>query len=240
MDKVFGPFWSIGVEEQFYLVWPALVLSAPRRHLLKLFVIVIVAAPIIRYLLTPAEFIAVYTLMPCRMDLLAAGALLALLETRAPDVFPRNRQKFFILAILAMTAFAAISFADRTFRTGSGLPLFNVVGFALVACFAVGTFGYVRSLEKGMLTRLLTSGPFAYVGKVSYTCYLVHAVVIELVSHAHLGTWRSAPIALVGTVLVATITWYGFENRVARLRRLLPERAVASTLQTPRAAATTM
>jgi peptidoglycan/LPS O-acetylase OafA/YrhL len=72
--------WSIAVEEQFYLVWPFVVLLLPRRHLGKAFVVAIGAAPLVRLAFTSFSGDAVYRLMISRTDLLGFGALIAWLE----------------------------------------------------------------------------------------------------------------------------------------------------------------
>ncbi len=218
---VYAPMWSIAVEEQFYLIWPCVVMFVPVRKLPYVFVAVIAIAPVVRYLMTPYGFDAIYTLMPARMDLLATGALFALIEQRRPTFFTANRVRFVLLGIAACAVFAAISLSDKTFRTNLALPLFNVVGFGLTACFAVSVFGYARSLDSGPVYQLLMTPILQYVGMISYMCYLSHVIVLKIVGHAHLGVPITAVVGLIGTIAFATMSWYLVEKPLQRLRGLV-------------------
>ncbi|MBS1122201.1 MAG: O-antigen acetylase [Deltaproteobacteria bacterium] len=218
----YSTMWSIAVEEQFYMLWPCLVLLLPRRALAVCFVTVILAAPLFRYVFTPLGFDAVYALMPSRMDLLASGALLALIELHAPDALRVRSTSALLVAILAVGVFAAISISVPTFRTNLNLPLFNVVGFGLTAVFAISTFVYVRSLERGPLLALLNHPVLQYIGRISYMCYLIHMVAIAVAKMAGLGRYPTAALALAGTLGFATASYYLLEKPLQRFRGLVP------------------
>jgi peptidoglycan/LPS O-acetylase OafA/YrhL len=221
VQGVYAPMWSIAVEEQFYLIWPVIVLLVPMRQLPRVFLAVIAIAPLVRYLMTPYGFNAIYTLMPCRMDLLAMGALFALLEMRSPNLFNDYSKRFALLGILACAVFAAIAVSDKTFRTNLDYPLFNVVGFELTGCFAVAVFGYVRGLDSGPVYRILMNPMLQYIGKVSYMCYLIHLVVLRVLEPAHLGAIPTLILAMLGTLAFASASWYLLEHPLQRLRRLV-------------------
>jgi peptidoglycan/LPS O-acetylase OafA/YrhL len=74
-----GHLWSLMVEEQFYLVWPLLVLLLPRKLLLPALLCLVAGAPVFRYLILEgtwpriANGLSAYVLMPARMDALAFG-----------------------------------------------------------------------------------------------------------------------------------------------------------------------
>jgi peptidoglycan/LPS O-acetylase OafA/YrhL len=220
----YSTMWSIAVEEQFYLLWPCVVLLLPRRWLPGLFAAVVLAAPVFRYALTPLGFDAVYALMPCRMDLLAMGALFALLDARAPTLLVTHRRRFLLGAALAVATFGALSVIVPTFRTNLNLPLFNVVGFELTAVFAACVFVYVRTLEAGPLRRLLTHPILRYIGTISYVCYLIHMVALAVAKQAGYGRYPTAALAFVGTLSFAALSWYLLEHPLQRLRHLVAPR----------------
>ena len=221
---VYAPMWSIAVEEQFYLVWPLVVFFVPLRRLPVVFLAVVLLAPIVRYAMTPYGFDAVYTLMPCRMDLLAAGALFALVDERSPAAFHRHRAKLVGIGVAAIGVFATISLSDHTFRTNLGLPLFNVVGFGLTAVLSAVTFAYVRGLQPGFWMSVLTSRPLQYVGKISYMCYLIHMVALELVGRLALGVVGTAILGFFATIALASVSWYLVEQPLQRLRGVVRPR----------------
>ena len=82
--KPFEVLWSLAVEEQFYLVWPFVIFFLSETAIAWTAGALVVLAPLLRWYFTPFFWShwAVYALMPFRMDLLAAGALLALIWRR--------------------------------------------------------------------------------------------------------------------------------------------------------------
>jgi len=73
-------FWSLAVEEHFYLIWPAIVLMLNRRQLLGTCLFLIVAALACRIALDHRHhYVASYVVTPCRVDVLASGAVVAIL-----------------------------------------------------------------------------------------------------------------------------------------------------------------
>lgn len=81
-------FWSLAVEEQFYLLWPLLIYLLPRRAAMRVCLGCIVGAPAIRIMLLLAGIgnPAAYVLMPCRVDALAVGGWLALAQRDGIEV----------------------------------------------------------------------------------------------------------------------------------------------------------
>ena len=75
-----GHFWSLAIEEQFYLVWPFLVYATSAKNLVRVCIALIVAALLTRVaLVATGHGFATYVLTPCRTDALATGALIAAL-----------------------------------------------------------------------------------------------------------------------------------------------------------------
>jgi peptidoglycan/LPS O-acetylase OafA/YrhL len=88
--------WSLAIEEQFYLLWPWVVYRFDRRRLLQVCGLVFVTALITRGVMTIAGMspISVYVLTPARLDVLAAGAFVALIvagEGGVRSLYPAKR-----------------------------------------------------------------------------------------------------------------------------------------------------
>jgi len=196
-------FWSLAVEEQFYLVWPALILLAARGAHARRRVGVVVACLTIAsfaaniFLTDTAANWAFYSL-PTRAWELGLGGMLAVgavVIARIPGS---------LVGLAGWLGFGAIVVAATTFDSSSAYPgmaaLLPSVG--AVALLAGGS----RRLGPG---RLLSLGPLRFLGKISYSLYLVHwpiFVLAPVVIGAELD--EIAMWGLVGlSVTVASISW---------------------------------
>jgi peptidoglycan/LPS O-acetylase OafA/YrhL len=228
-EGALNTMWSIAVEEQFYIAWPWVVLLVPRRHLGKVFVLVVLVAPGVRAVCTGVSLDAVYRLMPARMDLLAMGALLALMDTPPPEGaastpgaagswIHHHRHRFLAAAALAFAAFVALSVGVPSFRTSNNTLLFNVVGFSLAGVFFASSLAYVRATDRGPVAAVLRHPVLRYVGKISYMAYLTHMVAIEVVKWLGFEGLRGAPLSLALTLAFSSLTWYLLEQPLLGLR----------------------
>ena len=226
-EGALNTLWSIAVEEQFYIMWPWLVLLLPRRHLGLAFAAVVALAPLVRAAATGISLDAVYRLMPCRMDLLALGALLALRDRADATWIDRRRRHFLAAAALALFAFAALSVLVPTFRTRNNTLLFNVVGFSLAGVFFAGLLAYVRATRDGddLVASILVHPVLRYLGKISYMAYLAHMLAIDLVHDLGIEGTKGAPLSFALTVAFATASWYLLEQPLLRWRSLVRPRS---------------
>ena len=104
-------FWAVGVEEQFYILWPLIVYFTPRRWLLILSATILAIGTPIRvmtgYLFGDMWGLAPYTSTWCRMDAIAAGALVAILLRLRWDNFRNSEKRAHIPLIITCGIFAA-------------------------------------------------------------------------------------------------------------------------------------
>lgn len=216
-------YWSLAVEEQFYLVWPLLIggaLVAGRRLRLGAHPRWLVAGGVATVLvaslawsvrLTATDPAAAYFVTPTRMWELALGGLVAL-------AVPRLQATDAIRAVMAWTGLAAILLAAATFDAATpfpgvaaGLP---TGGTALViAAASVGAWGPGR---------LLAWRPAQVLGDVSYSTYLWHWPVVVLAPFA-LGTelrWYHLVGVAALSIGLAWVTTRWVEDPVRRSTRL--------------------
>ena len=220
-DKVKGPpvtMWSIAVEEQFYLVWPFIVMLVPRNHWKKIFVAAVIAAPILRALLTPYGFDPIYRLMPTRMDLLALGALLGAIDLEDPAWFVRHARQALTVAVLGAVAYVAFRFAIHDFEFEYSSLSFNVFGYAFAACAVTGLLAYVRAHNSGPVYTVMTNPVLRYIGKISYTGYLIHDLIFSrvklLITHGPI----LIVVTFVLTIAIASLSWYLVEQPLQRFK----------------------
>lgn len=217
--------WSLAIEEQFYLLWPALVLWTSARWLRRLCVAILVGAIALRAALLLGGAEHVYFLTPCRLDALAAGALLA--------VVPLPTKHFGQLAALAgaagLAAVAAYAGSPLTERSPS------MQGLGLVASLLLAVGLLVLARGEGLVARVLCLRWLGTFGRYSYCIYLTHVLVIELVGRwwmERAGQWAPEwPLAfvlgltvvgIVASLAVGFLSWHLFEKWFLQLKRYFP------------------
>ncbi len=170
--KPFLHLWSLGVEEQFYLVWPLLLAVLLRvRAIVFLVMIGILSCMLVTEALNETHPNAVFYLPFFRAWELGIGALAAIVEHRhrasGPLMKPTGTERTVLLGI-GLIGISAVRLTPATPFPGlSALPA--VAGTALVI-WACGR----QSSPRGLTTRLLTSRPMVFFGMISYALYLWH------------------------------------------------------------------
>jgi len=171
--------WSLAVEEQFYLVWPALIAVIPGRHRLRLTLIAFVTALSLRLLfIHHGNVIAAYVLMPCRMDALATGAFIAVFAGRDGGTarllrWSRPVAVATTLAIAVMWLWRGDFWQRDPVVAGVGFSLVALLAGCLVV-FAIGLPGE-HLLIRGLSCRWLRG-----IGRVSYGMYIIHFALLKI------------------------------------------------------------
>ncbi|MFI5258563.1 MAG: acyltransferase family protein [Candidatus Limnocylindrales bacterium] len=215
-------FWSLGVEEQFYFVWPALLMIVawkwPRIGAGVALAVIVAASFIASLMLTDTATSTAFYMLPTRAWQLGAGGLLAVgagSMDRLPDAVRgalRQLLAFAGWAALAglITAAIAISSVDTPYP-GYAAIVPTLAGVVLIAS------GPIRT-GPGVLLRL---PPIRFLGKISYSLYLWHwpmLILGGLYLTGPLGTLSPAQaLALAGlSIPVATASWFFVEEPFRR------------------------
>jgi len=213
-----GPnhFWSLAVEEHFYLFWPFLVYFLSNKRLIAAILFIIILAFGLRVILLKHNFDVFYFTF-CRIDELAVGALLAILEARQ-KLNEKNAKKYLYLALVLLIP--AISL--WTVFTGAANQTIQLFKYLLLSGTCFGVIGFVVSIKKTHpIKRLLETRALLYSGKISYGLYVYHPICIGIVG-AFLRTSSNILnfiLMLITTYLVATVSYYLFELKFLRLKR---------------------
>jgi len=212
MVAAMGPLWSLGVEEQFYFVWPWLVLACGKEGLRRVALGVIVISPLLRAISTPlfSTHFPIHSLTIFRADALAMGAFIALAASRDSQWIGRHRRMALSSSVLALALLMGLSILP-SFRAGANSILFNSVAYSLSAVCLGSTLTYVLGTQEGFLHTLLTAPPLRYLGVISYTFYLYHeAVLLKAGRYLH-SPLLIALAAFSVTVLISAFSWHLFE-----------------------------
>jgi peptidoglycan/LPS O-acetylase OafA/YrhL len=209
-------FWSLAVEEQFYLIWPLLILAAglvvrlTRRDPRSVvgIALAVVALPSFLWSLiatarVPTQAFFVTT---TRLWELAIGAALAL----SPGVWVRLRPP--IAAVAGWAGLAAVVTSGLLFSRDTAMPGYAAV-LPTVGAAAVIAAGFTR--HRGGHVTLLGSGPMQWLGGLSYSAYLWHwpLLVVATAAWGELGVVRGLAIA-GACFLPAWLTHRWVENPV--------------------------
>ncbi len=171
---VLSVMWSLGVEEQFYLVAPWVIRWTQPARLLRVLLIVVAVAWVCRIAarLVDPTGASSRLLMPCRMDDFAFG-MIAAWATRSPAArawLERNLPDWWVLSLIAAPPVAVLLYL-RVRMDEWYLPLF---GYTCLGAF-YGTVVYtVVVRQPARLVALLSWGPLVSLGRLSYFIYLWH------------------------------------------------------------------
>jgi peptidoglycan/LPS O-acetylase OafA/YrhL len=212
--------WSLATEEQFYLVWPLLLILMLHRGLTTLRIFALTATAALALLLF-RDLDSIYQLFHFRFDALLIGCCAALLFSS------RHRPR--LAAVCSAPPVAAAAFVLVLFELwhpplwqfpiGGGLsyaanPLVVEVSVAVLLVWIVeGAHGF-RPFRW-----LLQSPPFVYIGRISYALYLWHTFVLTMLLHQGFRdvTWVR-PIGIAGALLVSSISYYCVERPFLRMK----------------------
>jgi peptidoglycan/LPS O-acetylase OafA/YrhL len=233
--------WSLSIEEQFYVIWPLIILLAPRRSIERICVGVILFSLAFRFCwpVTGTPSLSRDLLPPASMDALASGALLAAWRSRTA-LSPRWMRMSWVplaAAFLILLWLRPMPVpVTQDWARWIGLEVLPLVPLVMIV-------GYCSAGLSGYLGRLAECPPLTALGRISYGVYLFHAIVLALtvkaqpwipinVSEQGFGRFL---ITGAGTLMLASISWLVLEKRINALKSYFPyvvsrDRSIAQRL----------
>nr|WP_236065459.1 acyltransferase [Niastella soli] len=222
-------FWSLAVEEQFYLVWPLLIFLFPWKWLRYLFpgiVILSLVSKLLFFFYSTKGFFNYYDAIPINcFDAFGIGAVLALItvEKNTYHLLAKGRFRLFLTG--ALIASILIFLARLPFLFGISVSMFSAL-IILKACE-----GY-----KGWIGKILNLPIILFLGKISYGLYVYHNFMPWLLrcirgeettyplNIPHFSMPWLQPKMAVGVqfamlLVVATLSWYTFERPLNNLKK---------------------
>jgi peptidoglycan/LPS O-acetylase OafA/YrhL len=226
----FTPLWSLQIEEQFYLLFPLLLHRLRLQAIARVLLGLVCFSPLLRivfYWFYPANTKLQYVFLPCRMEGLALGALVAVRFRMGPWDLPKRKLTVVTLTLVAITFLAAAwggySFSNRPFNRTIG-DLLSSITFAYVLLWLIRFRG-------SRLTACLRLSPVRHLSNISYGAYLFHlpiaAALVPISAALGMKALSQGYLRVVSvfvlTVVVASLSWRFFESPLLRLKeRLFP------------------
>jgi peptidoglycan/LPS O-acetylase OafA/YrhL len=222
----FSPMWSLSFLEQFYIIWPFVVLVLPRRALVPALLIMTGLGPAWRLLCYWQDYSAIdWTVFPLSScDSVGLGALLAVARLGLVNstVLPRLLKVAFWVGVpMTLYLIVAKGLHQAPWYTEIAIPF--TASLAFVSLSEKASRGF-----SGMLGRVLNNAHLAHIGQMSYSIFLLHNFTELLVPHTgFLGAimatnWRCL-ILMPLTTFLASISWKYIESPIQELRRRMPK-----------------
>lgn len=212
--------WSLAQEEQFYLLWPPVLVVVMRyrpRFLAPIItsLIAVIVVERLAYLAggSPVWSGRVYVGPDMHADPILVGCLFGVFFSRGEIIASRLGRELLGLASLGTIAAMALIFHGGTNLALYGTPLLTLFAFAtgtLILCLVSGD---------SIIARVLGCPPARFLGRISYGMYLWHLPILMAV--ASLGAWR-APLGVAVTVVMATGSLYLVERPFLRMKHRRP------------------
>jgi peptidoglycan/LPS O-acetylase OafA/YrhL len=228
-----GYFWSLAVEEQFYLLWPFVVYRLSDRALLRTSFALLCLSLVSRIVLANMGVAtgSLYTMTFTHLDGLAVGSCLAICS-RSAAMSARLARVLPIATAVALLGLVAVWVVDRDFFFWS--KAMATYGYTFIAILSGALLIYVvQGGKAGRLSRFFTNRFLTMCGKYSYALYLIHVPVAGLLFPL---TFRALDklvpamgydakflvfvvLAFVVSCGLSIVSWYVFEGPIMTLKR---------------------
>ena len=238
-------FWSLAIEEHFYLVWPFLIWCLPNRTAMRVCVVLGSLALALRIGFTMAAPDQLYAgvLTPCRIDALCAGAWFALAARTEPRL---TTARAMLVARVSGAAILALWAWHFALQAGEALVL-PLRTTALAVFFGAMIYGASYNDDLTHLRAGLRLGWLRHLGKYSYGLYVFHGMVAYGMHRYDMSAYFSSltSIHTLGAVLqiscavgvsyaLALVSFHVFESPFLSLKRWFEYRDRPAIPQTDR------
>ena len=207
-----GHFWSLAIEEQFYVLWPIVFLLTARRGRLICCCLILFVAPLLRtlaYLYEPAVHRAMRFSLLFMGDAIAIGCLLALLskELENSRIVCRiiHLRCFFVIPVLSVIMYTALKF----------FPAFYFAGGKSIALACIAATLWKVMHVRDTAFRFLNTKPLVKIGVLSYSIYVWQQVFLNPTSASVLNR---LPLNLLLVCAAATFSYLWIEVPFLRFR----------------------
>lgn len=215
-------FWSLAVEEQFYLIWPAVIIFIRQKYIPHALIVGVVVALFFRYFITAHENSLGRILMPGSLDSFCIGGLLVYARQSALSVYQAYCKKrnwfvagsFILLIVVHTTYFKAIS-----------LQLFTALFYFLISVsFGIIIDRVADTVKAPFFAWILNNKMLLYIGKISYGVYLFHNFIphfygVDIPLLPSVLSFYVIQLLRLGVLIaVSTLSWVLIEKPILKLK----------------------
>jgi peptidoglycan/LPS O-acetylase OafA/YrhL len=229
---IIGHFWSLCVEEQFYLFWPLLLIIFRKKHLYLFIAIIIVSVSAkFIYLVFNGPNIRgfIHDSTPAALDALSFGALLAYLKNNKPDILNKVLKHGYIpVSLIFFFWIMLYSYHEFSFfYCVFGRFIASIIAFYLVGWGALNT--------NNLFIKITKTHALRYFGKISYGIYVYHLIIFGLLAPYYSKLWDGikGKLGVLGyqnwffsfiffsalSIIVATVSYYFIERPLLKLKK---------------------
>lgn len=226
-EGIISHLWSLAVEEQFYLIWPWIILFCNKKYLLHIITLFILIGVLSQYLMSGIKMSSLLT-FTC-FDAFGLGAFLAWMTTYAKEKLTK-----FYLIISVIASIATLFFVlDAIEQKWTILPLRTIVSFITIW---VITYIIINRETKSLKFKfILNNKILIFLGKISYGLYLYHNIIPGTLNSKIINKYLNPLLPdllykkywgqlflLENIILLITISWLSFtllEKRFLNLKK---------------------
>lgn len=216
--NVNGPehFWSLAVEEHFYLFWPFIVYLFSNKNLTKIIIGIVIGAMLLRTFMINNGYEVFYFTFT-RFDSLAIGAFLAILEQQ--NFLQEKNSKLFLFLLIGLFV---PTVAMWIFFTGEANKYIQIFKFLFLSSIYFSIIAYLLCIKgDSPLNKILKTKFFSYTGKISYGLYVYHPLVYSICKRFLDSRYIEVNffIRIIFTYLIAALSYHFFESSFLKMKK---------------------
>ena len=225
-------FWSLAVEEHFYLFWPMVVVWGGRRFALRLTIALIILSLMARIaLVANGSTLGAYVLTICRVDSLAIGGALCL-WLRDREETPERAHLIKMMSLISISALMVLALWRRGLAFHD--PVVQSIGYPLLAMTGASLIAAVVTHSSSSLLKVFTHPLPLALGRYSFGLYVFNSIAILFLDGRQTkaailnatGSGLAADfgyvaLAAILTLSAAWLSWHGLEKHALKAKRYL-------------------